>query len=56
MKNFFFCYNKKLSDFLSGRGIQFITVAQEPKSKKLFSLYQIDEQLQQAIDDYKKSK
>ncbi|MEC1720603.1 hypothetical protein [Schinkia azotoformans] len=56
MKNYFFCYNKKLSDFLTTKGIQFITVAKEPKSGKLFSLYFIDTKLQQAIEEYKQSK
>ena len=54
--DFFFCYNKKLSDFITTKGIQFICVAKEPKSGKLFSLYFIDSQLQQAIDEYKQSK
>ncbi|WP_366162639.1 hypothetical protein ABXS71_06185 [Bacillus infantis] len=54
--NYFFCYTKKVSDFLQERGFQYITVAQDPKSKKLFSLYAIDSEgkLQKALDEYKK--
>ncbi|MED4374314.1 hypothetical protein P9274_01020 [Schinkia azotoformans] len=56
MKNYFFCYNKRLSDFLSSKNINYICVAKEPKTGKLFSLYCIDSTLQQAIDEYKQSK
>ncbi|MFV2046877.1 hypothetical protein CJ195_21855 [Bacillus sp. UMB0899] len=52
-KNFFFCYNKAVSDFLKDKGVQFITVAIEPKSQKMFSLYQVDDNLQQALNEYK---
>ncbi|WP_169823946.1 DUF5659 domain-containing protein [Bacillus marinisedimentorum] len=53
MKNYFFCYSKRVSDFLASKGIQFITVAIEPKTKKMFSLYEINEELQKALDQYK---
>ncbi|MCC3645830.1 hypothetical protein JGK52_03910 [Cytobacillus oceanisediminis] len=52
--NYFFCYTKRVSDFLQERGFSFITVAQDPKSKKLFSLYLITEELQKALAEYKK--
>ncbi|WEZ10160.1 hypothetical protein P5663_10125 [Priestia flexa] len=52
-KNYFFCYNKKVSDFLTYKGIRFITVAQDVKTGKLFSLYEINECLQAALDEYK---
>jgi len=55
-KDFFFCYNKKLSDFLTENGIKYITIAIEPKSKRQFSLYFINEQLQQLIKEYKQQK
>ncbi|MCP3738793.1 hypothetical protein [Rossellomorea sp. BNER] len=51
--SFFYCYNKRLSDFISTKGVQYIHVAQEPKSGKLYSLYLINEELQSAIDEYK---
>ena len=50
---YFFCYNKSVSDFLQKKGISFITVAQDLKTKKVFSLYPIDETLQKALDEYK---
>ncbi|WP_162837351.1 hypothetical protein [Neobacillus vireti] len=52
---YFFCYNKAVSDFLKSKDIQLITVAQDVKTKKLFSLYHIDEEgkLQKALDEYK---
>lgn len=53
MKKYFFCYTKKVSDFLHEKGFRFITVAQDPKTKKLFSLYEITPQLQEALAEYK---
>lgn len=56
---YFFCYNKFLSDWLSQnsqRDIKYITVAIEPKSGKLFSLYKIDDNLQAALKEYKEQK
>lgn len=53
---YFFCYNKSVSDFLKSKDIQLITIAQDLKTKKVFSLYQIDETLQAALDEYKASK
>lgn len=52
-KSFFFCYNKNVSEFLSSKYIPFITVARDVKTGKIFSLYQIDERLQTALDEYK---
>lgn len=55
-KNYFFCYNKRVSDFLKTKGIYHITVAQDPKTKKIFSLFEITTDLQQALNEYKQSK
>jgi hypothetical protein len=54
--SFFYCYNKKLSDFLSTKNIRYITVAIEPKSGKLYSQYLITDELQAGIKEYKQSK
>lgn len=51
-KNYFFCYSKKLSDFLQSQGNMYITIAIDPKTKKIFSLYYIDDKLQRSLDDY----
>lgn len=53
-KNFFFCYNKRVSDHLEASGIEWITVAKDLKTNKIFSLYVINKDLQQALDVYKK--
>lgn len=55
-KDYFFCYNKRVSDFLKTKGIYHITVAQDPKTKKIFSLFEITHNLQRALDEYKQSK
>lgn len=53
--NYFFCYSKRLSDFLQKENIQFITVAKDVKTDRFFSLYEIDNKgiLQNAIDKYR---
>jgi len=50
----FFCYNKKLFKHIHDiKGIDYITVAISPTSKKTFALFEKSEQLQMAIDEYK---
>ena len=53
MKDYFFCYSTRVSDWLTFKGIRYICVAQEPKTKKLFSLYEINEELNEALQEYK---
>ena len=55
-KGYFFCYNKTVSDFLNGKGINFITVAKDPKTGKMFSLYKRSSELQRVLDEYRESK
>lgn len=55
-RNYFFCYNKKVSDFLKSKGIEYITVAIEPKSQRFFSLYYIDDKLKKSLQEYKEYK
>lgn len=52
--SFFYCYNKNVSDHLRSEGIDFITVAQDLKTKKVFSLYIINDEFQKALDKYTK--
>lgn len=53
--NVFFCYNKRLFTFIKDvKGIDYLTVAKHPKTDKLFAAFFKSEELQQAIDDYKK--
>lgn len=53
-KNYFFCYNRQLSNFFKSKNISLITVAIDPNTRKWFSLYEITPALQTAIDEYKK--
>lgn len=53
MSKYFFCYNKNVSDHLKSKGIQFITVAIDPNTKKWFSLYEITPEMQGALEEYK---
>jgi len=50
---YFYCYNKSVSDFLVSNGLKFITVAREPKSNKLFSLYEQSPKLKELLVQYK---
>lgn len=51
--NYFFCYNINVSKFMTEKGIEYITVSQDLKTKKIFSLYFIDDVFQQAMNEYK---
>lgn len=53
MSNYFFCYNKKVSDYLQSKGLKLITVAKDLKTDKIFSLYEINDEFQKALDSYK---
>ena len=55
-KDYFFCYNKRVSDYLTSKGIQYITIANEMRSNRIFSLYEVNEQLQTALQEYKSIK
>lgn len=53
-QDFFFCYNKRLFSFIKDvKGIDYITTAINPKTKKIFTLFYKDDILQAAIDEYK---
>jgi len=54
-KDFFFCYNKKLADKFREANIPSITIAENVKTGKLFSLYQKSPELQKIIDSYKEA-
>lgn len=51
-RDYFFCYTKSLSDHLQNKGFRYITVAQEPMSKKLFSLYKITPELKAVVAEF----
>ncbi|MBT2656637.1 hypothetical protein J7E81_15565 [Bacillus sp. ISL-18] len=51
----FFCYNKRLFTFIKDiKGIDFLTVAKHPVTDKTFAMFIKNEELQSAIDDYKR--
>lgn len=52
-KDYFKCYNKKLSKFLLTKGIYYIVVAIEPKNGNMYSLYACNDDLSNAINEYK---
>lgn len=53
----FYCYSKKLSDFIYHRsGIVPLTVAINPKSGRIFSLYSKSNKLQECLDKYNEQK
>lgn len=51
-EDFFYCYNKNLSNFLRFKGFRYIHMAKEIKTGNIFSLYQRTEELSQAIKEY----
>ncbi|MDN4494927.1 hypothetical protein [Ureibacillus aquaedulcis] len=52
-KDFFYCYTKKLSLFLSSEGIGYILKAKSVKDDSIFTLYRKSDELQQALDKFK---
>lgn len=54
-KDFFFCYNKKLAEKIKEANIPVITIAENIKTGKLFSMYEKTPKLQAIINDYKQA-
>lgn len=52
-KDYFFCYNVRLSKFLQLKGINYITKAKHCKTDQVFSLFLINDELNNAIQQYK---
>lgn len=53
MNKYFYCYNKVVSDYLKKKGVKYINIAIEPKSKKIYSLYEQTEELKAALIEYR---
>lgn len=53
--DFFYCYNKKLSDFIKDNGERYILTANNFKGKQ-FWMYQRNERLDELIEMYKIAK
>lgn len=52
-KDFFFCYTKKLSDFLRDNGMRYIIKAHSVKDGNLFSLYPRTSELTKLLIKFK---
>jgi hypothetical protein len=53
-KNYFFCYDKRLRDFLKyEKGIDYITEGRHLKTGMIFTLFERTEFLNQAIQEWK---
>ena len=55
-EQYFFCYNKKVSDYLTMKGVKYITVAIDPKTRKMYSLYKQNDMLDKVLKEYKLNK
>lgn len=53
-QDFFFCFTKKLSIFLKEEGISYIIKARSIKDNVIYTVYQKTDELQRALDKYKK--
>ena len=51
--DFFFCYTKELSDFLSQNDLYYIFKAKSIKDNSVFTLYEKSDRLQGLLDEYK---
>lgn len=55
-KDFFYCYDKNLKNYMSGLGFQYITTARSVKNNKQFWLFFVTDELQQEIDNWNERK
>lgn len=53
-QDFFFCFTRKLSIFLKEEGISYIIKARSIKDNAIYTVYQKTDELQRALDKYKK--
>lgn len=54
-KDFFFCYNRDIYFYLIQNGLDFITIAKEPKNDKMFSLFYRSDKLESLLSEYNNS-
>lgn len=55
-KDFFFCYNRDVYYYLTNNGVEFITIAREPKDNKMFSLFYRSEKVERLLENYYQEK
>lgn len=53
---YFFCYNINLADYLMDNGIQVVTKARAISSDKVFWMFERSDELDVAINEYKRQK
>jgi hypothetical protein len=51
-EDFHYCYSKRVSDFLSFKGVRYITKGINPTNNKLYSMYHKTKRLQDALNEY----
>lgn len=54
--DFFFCYTKAVSDYLSQQGIYYILKAKSIKDNNVFTMYQKTDELYSVLQEYRKQK
>ena len=52
-KDFFFCYNPKLSNHLWKNGFRYEMKAINPDNNRIFTMYIKSDELQRSIDEYR---
>lgn len=52
-KDFFYCYNYKLNNYLQSNGFKYVTRAINTDNHKVFNMYYVTDQLSNAINSYK---
>lgn len=54
---YFFAYNKNVYKYLHDvKGIEYITIAQDPRTQKVFTLFENTEEVTNALREYRKLK
>lgn len=52
-EDFHYCYSKRVSDFLSYKGIKYIKKGVNTKNDKIYSMYLKNSKLQNALNEYR---
>ena len=56
-QKYFFAYNRNVFKFLHDtKGIEYITIAQDPRTQKIFTLFENTEEVTQALREYRQLK
>lgn len=53
--DFFFCYTRSVSDYLSEQGIRYVLKAKSIKDGNTFTMYQKNEELQKTLMNFNSS-